>query len=972
MAARLGAFLTRVASACVLAATAATANEPPAKPILRVETDMHSALVRRIVVDPVHGRLISAGDDKTVRIWHLARGRLERVLRVPIGDGYEGRLYALAVSPDGRTIAAGGWTGWAWDRAGAIYLFDAGSGALVRRVGGFPDVIGALAWSRDGRHLAVGLQGDAGLRVLRTSDYGVVAADTDYRDRVLGADFAADGRLAVVALDGQVRLYDRALALAGRRRTSPGAEPLTVRFSPDGRALALSFHDVPAIAVLSAADLSLAHVPDTSRVAHHSRLTEVAWSSDGESLYACGDYSGPGASPILRWRAGGRGAMEAAPAARQRIADLQPVPGGGVAFAAEDPAIGIVDGANRVRLVRGPELADFRGGERALRVSRDGARVQFALDRDGGRPARFSLAARELLPGAASGGGLAGAITAAPALAVDARDGSASPAINGVTLALDDYEMARTYAVSPDHGTVVLGTEWALRAYDPAGALRWRADVPGVVRAVAVTPDGRTAVAALADGTVRWFRIEDGGEFLALFPHAGAAEWIAWTPEGYYVSSGQGDQYVGWHLNRGKAAAADFYRAVQFERILYRPDLVDDAFRRRGLPAEDAPRRRSLGRFDVSQLAAVAPPRVGIEVVARLSIDATPPAAAAAGPMLEHAVIVNGVPITPTRARDLRGDERQRLGREVDVPLAAGENRVRVEVSTGAALGFAETFVDVDIDANPAGAGPVPDAAPPAGTLYVLAVGANEFPALSGADLRYAARDAQAFAAALAAAGAGRHARVVTRVVSDLDELKPERAQVLEALDLFADAGAQDTVVVFLASHGVSDAAGSYYFVPRDARAADVAAVVHGAGAEAPSLVPGTAFFDALRRAAGRRILIVDTCNARSIEGRADLAALGKRSAASRFSLVLAARGGEASQEYAPAGHGLFTYALLEGLRGAADADGDGSVTLDEAFRYAVPLVERLRDRTIGPQTPQLVAPEPLGATVLARTAARD
>jgi WD40 repeat protein len=100
-----GSTWRRLACAGVLATalSAATAGEPPPRPIARVETDMHSALVRRIVVDPVHHRLITAGDDKTIRIWSLPRGRLERTLRIPIGDGYEGRIYALAVSPDGRT-----------------------------------------------------------------------------------------------------------------------------------------------------------------------------------------------------------------------------------------------------------------------------------------------------------------------------------------------------------------------------------------------------------------------------------------------------------------------------------------------------------------------------------------------------------------------------------------------------------------------------------------------------------------------------------------------------------------------------------------------------------------------------------------------------------------------------------------------------------------------------------------------------
>ena len=45
--------------------------------------------------------------------------------------------------------------------------------------------------------------------------------------------------------------------------------------------------------------------------------------------------------------------MESLPAARERITDLQPLPGGGVAFSAEDPAIGALDVAGRQVLFLG-------------------------------------------------------------------------------------------------------------------------------------------------------------------------------------------------------------------------------------------------------------------------------------------------------------------------------------------------------------------------------------------------------------------------------------------------------------------------------------------------------------------------------------------------------------------------------------------------------------------------------------------
>src|SRR5205814_2075078 len=162
------------------------------------------------------------GDDKAVRVWQLPEGRLASVLRFPIGPGHEGRLFAMAVSPDGATIAAAGWTGWDWDKQGAVYLFDAESGELKRRVSGFQETVAVLAYSRDGRHLAVGLQGAAGLRVLRTADYSVAASDAQYADKILGADFGPDGRLAVAALDGFLRIYDPQLKLIGRKRVAPG------------------------------------------------------------------------------------------------------------------------------------------------------------------------------------------------------------------------------------------------------------------------------------------------------------------------------------------------------------------------------------------------------------------------------------------------------------------------------------------------------------------------------------------------------------------------------------------------------------------------------------------------------------------------------------------------------------------------------------------------------------------------------
>jgi WD40 repeat protein len=80
-------------------------------PYLELDTKGHMALIRSIVFTSDGSQLISASDDKTIRVWDVATGRIVRTIRGEIGDGDPGKIYALALSRDGRLLAAGGRTG---------------------------------------------------------------------------------------------------------------------------------------------------------------------------------------------------------------------------------------------------------------------------------------------------------------------------------------------------------------------------------------------------------------------------------------------------------------------------------------------------------------------------------------------------------------------------------------------------------------------------------------------------------------------------------------------------------------------------------------------------------------------------------------------------------------------------------------------------------------------------------------------
>ena len=89
----------------------ANSTNPPENPFVRIEIGQHTALINKLSLDIKGNFVATASDDKTVRLWSLSDGTLLDTLRVPIDSGLEGALYAVAISPDGRSLVTAGYTG---------------------------------------------------------------------------------------------------------------------------------------------------------------------------------------------------------------------------------------------------------------------------------------------------------------------------------------------------------------------------------------------------------------------------------------------------------------------------------------------------------------------------------------------------------------------------------------------------------------------------------------------------------------------------------------------------------------------------------------------------------------------------------------------------------------------------------------------------------------------------------------------
>ena len=166
-----------------------------AAPILTVETGMHTAPITSMAVDPANRYLVTVSNDKTARVWDISsEGNIipSGVLRPPIDAGKEGMLQAVAITPDGNTIACGGYTALEGEGTGSIYLFDHGTGALLQRLSGLPGNVIQLAYSPDGRLLAATME-RTGVRLYSVPDYALLAQDFGYSGTYHWVDFDSTG-----------------------------------------------------------------------------------------------------------------------------------------------------------------------------------------------------------------------------------------------------------------------------------------------------------------------------------------------------------------------------------------------------------------------------------------------------------------------------------------------------------------------------------------------------------------------------------------------------------------------------------------------------------------------------------------------------------------------------------------------------------------------------------------------------------
>ncbi|MDY3561300.1 sigma-70 family RNA polymerase sigma factor [Gemmata sp. JC673] len=197
--------------------------------------------------DPTGQRVFAAHSG-----WAIAfDGRSGKTLwTATAGTGYGAFGTALAVNPDGRSVAlAGGWA--STRRSGTLGLFDAATGKQLHTWESAGFEAGALTFAPDGRTLYAAEAGEnytvARVRAYRTGTGKVVTTFNVPTPLPRVATVSPDGRTLAVASGRHVHLLE---PLTGRLRhtfTGHEARVSALRFRPDGRVLAAASPDAPVL-----------------------------------------------------------------------------------------------------------------------------------------------------------------------------------------------------------------------------------------------------------------------------------------------------------------------------------------------------------------------------------------------------------------------------------------------------------------------------------------------------------------------------------------------------------------------------------------------------------------------------------------------------------------------------------------------------------------------------------------------------
>jgi hypothetical protein len=494
------------------------------------------------------------------------------------------------------------------------------------------------------------------------------------------------------------------------------------------------------------------------------------------------------------------------------------------------------------------------------------------------------------------------------------------------------------------------------------------------VWSVAPSPDRRYLASASSDQTVRVWRLDRDLPLLSIF-RAGD-DWIAWTPEGYYAASPSGERLIGWQVTRDRDQMPDYFPAGRFHDTLYRPEAIKLLLKTGDLETalKDAGKKEERPVDTAVTIAAVLPPEVkivqpergGRQEQGRLEVRACG-RSRQGKQQVAMRLFIDGEPCNPKNRIPLTPPD--------DTPPANGVITVKGDDKWPASEGWEKAAWKMDLKPGVrhklvvrATAGGKENESDPlevtfgepiveekSRRLLVRAIGVSQY-ADEKLRLDYAAKDAKDIEQVFKETSTGLFSGPADSQV--LTDGRATRDAILgQLVELRKSMKRDDFAVLFFSGHGFTDDSGSFYLAPHDVKRENLV----GTG------LAWSQVRDVLSKIKGKVLVLLDTCHAGAIEGgrrrnAEDELAREVHLAQFGVAVMCSSQDSQPSEEDLKRKQGVFTLAVLEGLRGKADGNNDGIVFLPELDAY---VMNRVKELTSNRQHPVTSRSAPFGTPAL-------
>jgi WD40 repeat protein len=237
----------------------------------------HTNSVASVAIDKNSNIIVSGSYDGTIKIWHLATGKLIRSI-----DAHTDRINCIAIEPDGKTIVSA-----SSDKT--VKLWQLNSGKLINTFGGWfsghSNQVLCLTFSKDGQKLLTG-SADRTVKLWQVNTGKELDTLTGYSGQVLSLALSPDGNIFV---SGGLEPYIRIRRITNGkliRSLKINSGIFSLVFSPDGRLLATGGYD---------RTVRLWDVTNGNQISvfkgHKDIVSTVAFSPDGKTI-ASGSLDG--------------------------------------------------------------------------------------------------------------------------------------------------------------------------------------------------------------------------------------------------------------------------------------------------------------------------------------------------------------------------------------------------------------------------------------------------------------------------------------------------------------------------------------------------------------------------------------------------------------------------------------------------------------------------------------------------------